>query len=165
GVVLMFVVPAGVVPAGWYDPRWHYEHEDDTREALDLIFSGHFNRREPRLFDPIRDALLAHGDYYMHLADLASYTATQSRVAGLYADRGAWGRKAILNVGCSGKFSSDRTIAEYASSIWGGRARPGRLGPGRISAATPRNPRASPPSVADGRSRGCPPHRCHARRG
>ena len=104
---------------GWYDPHWHYEHEDETRQALDLIFSGHFNRRDPGLYDPIRDALLTQGDYYMHLADLASYTATQSRVSDLYVDRRGWGRKAILNVARSGKFSSDRTIAEYAETIWG----------------------------------------------
>jgi starch phosphorylase len=103
----------------WYDPRWHYEHEDETRQALDLIFSGHFNRNEPGLFEPIRDVLLTRGDSYMHLADLASYTATQSRVGELFADRHGWGRKAVLNVACSGKFSSDRTIAEYAESIWG----------------------------------------------
>ena len=76
---------------GWYDPRWHYEHEDETRQALDLIFSGHFNRGEPDLFDPIRDALLTHGDYYMHLADLASYAEAQSGVSDLYADRDAVG--------------------------------------------------------------------------
>ena len=55
----------------------------------------------------------------MHLADLASYAETQSGVSELYADRDEWARKAILNVACSGKFSSDRTIAEYAESIWG----------------------------------------------
>ena len=55
----------------------------------------------------------------MHLADLASYASAQSRVSDLYADRQRWGRKAILNVARSGKFSSDRTIAEYAESIWG----------------------------------------------
>jgi glycogen phosphorylase len=104
---------------GWYDPLWHYESEGETREALDLIFSGHFNPREPGLYEPIRDVLLTRGDYYMHLADLASYTMTQSRVSELYADRAEWGRKAILNVALSGKFSSDRTIAEYAGSIWG----------------------------------------------
>ncbi len=104
---------------GWYDPRWHYEHEEETRQALDLIFSGHFNRGEPGLYDPIRDALLARGDYYMHLADLASYVSAQSRVSELYADPQHWGRKAILNVFRSGKFSSDRTISEYAESIWG----------------------------------------------
>jgi len=104
---------------GWYNPRWHYEHEDETRQALDLIFSGHFSRGEPGIFEPIREALLTHGDYYMHLADLASYAATQSRVSDLYADRDGWSRKAILNVARSGKFSSDRTIREYAADIWG----------------------------------------------
>ena len=73
----------------------------------------------PVFIDPIRDALLTHGDYYMHLADLASYTATQSRVSDLYLDRRGWGRKAILNVAQSGKFSSNRTITEYAETIWG----------------------------------------------
>jgi starch phosphorylase len=109
---------------GWYDPRWHYEHEEETRKALDLIFSGHFNRGEPGLFNPIRDALLTHGDYYMHLADLASYVSAQSRVSDLYADPQRWARKAILNVARSGKFSSDRTIAEYADSIWGAKPCP-----------------------------------------
>jgi starch phosphorylase len=64
------------------------------------------------------------GDYYMHLADLASYTQAQSRVSELYTDCAGWGRKAILNVAHSGKFSSDRTIAEYAGSIWGATACP-----------------------------------------
>lgn len=104
---------------GWYAPAWHYEHEDETRRALDLIFSGHFSRRDPTRYEPIRDTLLTRGDYYFHLADLTSYAATQARVSELYADRHGWGRKAVLNVACSGKFSSDRTIAEYAESIWG----------------------------------------------
>jgi glycogen phosphorylase len=103
---------------GWYDPRWHYEHEDETRQAIDLICSGHFNQGEPGLYDPIRDALLAQGDYYMHLADLASYVSAQSRVSELYTNPQEWGRKAVLNVARSGKFSSDRTITEYAGSIW-----------------------------------------------
>src|SRR6185312_11354969 len=98
---------------GWYDPSWHYEHEEETRQALDLIFSGHFNRGEPGLFDPIRDVLLTGGDYYMHLADLASYVSAQSRVSELNADPRRWARMAVLNVARSGKFSSDRTIREY----------------------------------------------------
>jgi hypothetical protein len=53
---------------GWYSPRWHYEHEAETRAALDLIFSDHFSRHEPGVFEPLRDTLLTHGDYYMHLA-------------------------------------------------------------------------------------------------
>ncbi len=103
---------------GWYSPYWHYENQPETRAALDLIFSGHFNRSEPGIFDPLRDVLLTHGDYYMHLADLTSYCQAQDRVGALYGDSGAWAHKAILNVAASGKFSSDRTIAQYAAEIW-----------------------------------------------
>jgi starch phosphorylase len=103
---------------GWYSPWWHYQHEPETRRALDLIFADHFSRTEPGIFSPIRDTLLNRGDYYMHLADLTSYTQAQTKVGTLYADPDAWVRKAIINVGCSGKFSSDRAIAEYAASIW-----------------------------------------------
>jgi starch phosphorylase len=102
----------------WYDPHWHYEHDPETRAALDLIFSDHFSRNEPGVFAPIRDALLTNGDHYMHLADLSSYLEADQRLLDLYADPDAWARKAILNVAASGKFSSDRTIAEYASLIW-----------------------------------------------
>jgi starch phosphorylase len=103
---------------GWYSPRWHYENEPETRAALDLIFTDHFSRGEPGIFAPIRETLLERGDYYMHLADLASYAQAQQRLGALYADPDGWARKAILNVACSGKFSSDRTIAEYAAGIW-----------------------------------------------
>ena len=57
----------------WYNPHWHYDHEPETRAALDLIASDYFSRYEPGIFAPIYDALLAHGDHYMHLADLKSY--------------------------------------------------------------------------------------------
>ena len=103
---------------GWYSPYWRYEHEPETRAALDLIFSGHFSRDEPEVFAPLRDALLTLGDHYMHLADLTSYCKAQERLGELYVDRDAWARKAILNVASSGKFSSDCTIAEYAADIW-----------------------------------------------
>jgi glycogen phosphorylase len=103
---------------GWYSPRWHYDNEPETKAALDLIFSGHFNPSEPGIFDPLRDTLLTHGDYYMHLADLTSYCQAQDRVGALYCERSAWAEKAILNVASSGKFSSDRTIAQYAAEIW-----------------------------------------------
>ena len=103
---------------GWYNPHWHYEHEPETRAALDLIFSNHFSRYEPGVFEPLRDTLLTNGDYYMHLADLKSYLEADSRLLELHAKPEEWTRKAILNVAGSGKFSSDRTIAEYASEIW-----------------------------------------------
>lgn len=103
---------------GYYSPYWHYENEPETRAALDLIFSGHFSRYEPGVFTPLRDALLRHGDYYLHLADLTSYLEADQRLVKLYADPDAWARQAIFNVASSGKFSSDRTIAEYAADIW-----------------------------------------------
>jgi starch phosphorylase len=103
---------------GWYNPRWHYEHEPETRQALDLIFSDYFSRYEPGVFGPVRDMLLTHGDHYMHLADLNSYVTADAQLSALYADPDEWARKAILNVAGSGKFSSDRTIAEYAAEIW-----------------------------------------------
>ena len=102
----------------WYNPNWHYEHEPETRAALDLIFSDFFSRNEPGVFAPLRDTLLTQGDHYMNLADLTSYCSAQDRVGALYADPGAWAHKAILNVASSGKFSSDRSISEYASEIW-----------------------------------------------
>jgi len=108
----------------WYDPHWHYEHEPETRAALDLIFSDHFSRHEPGIFGPLRDTLLAHGDHYMHLADLASYLEADRRLLQLYQDPEEWARKAILNVAGSGKFSSDRTIAQYAADIWSARPCP-----------------------------------------
>jgi starch phosphorylase len=103
---------------GWYNPRWHYDNEPETRAALDLIFSGHFSRFEPGLFATLRDTLLTHGDHYMHLADLRSYLEADQRLLRLYADPDGWARKVILNLAASGKFSSDRTIAEYAAEIW-----------------------------------------------
>jgi starch phosphorylase len=103
---------------GWYSPHWHYEHEPETRAALDLVFQDHFSQGEPGIFASLREALLERGDYFMHLADLSSYAQAQQRVGELYADPDAWARKAIINVASSGKFSSDRTIAEYAADIW-----------------------------------------------
>ncbi len=104
--------------AGWYDPHWHYTHEPETRAALDLIFSDHFSRNEPGVFGPIHETLLTHGDRYRHLADLTDYARAHRDLAALYANPEAWSRKAIINVACSGKFSSDRTITEYANEIW-----------------------------------------------
>jgi starch phosphorylase len=103
---------------GWYSPHWHYHHDPETQAALDLIASDYFSRYEPGVFAPIHDALLAHGDHYMHLADLKSYLDADQRLCALYANRDGWARKAILNITGSGKFSSDRTIAQYAAEIW-----------------------------------------------
>jgi starch phosphorylase len=101
----------------WYDPHWHYDHDNETRAALDLIFADHFSPNERGLFAPLRDMLLTN-DYYMHLADLTSYLDADRRLCEAYATPDVWNRMAILNVAASGRFSSDRTIAEYASEIW-----------------------------------------------
>src|SRR5262245_39086006 len=103
---------------GWYNPHWHYDNQPEVREALDLMFSDHLSRNEPGIFAPLRDTLLARGDYYMHLADLVSYLEADDNLRALYADPNAWARKGILNIASSGKFSSDRTTAEYAADIW-----------------------------------------------
>jgi len=107
-----------VSSSGWYNPYWHYENEPETRAALDLILSDHFSRHEPRVFAQLCDTLLTDGDHYMHLADLTSYLDADRRLCELYSDPQGWARKAILNVASSGKFSSDRTIAQYAADIW-----------------------------------------------
>ncbi len=83
-----------------------------------MIRADAFSRDEPGIFGPIWDTLLPRGDHYMHLADLSSYLAIQEQVGALYVQPEAWNRRAVVNVGHSGKFSSDRTIAEYASGIW-----------------------------------------------
>lgn len=108
----------------WYNPHWHYDNDPEVRKALDLISSDYFSRYEPGIFAPIVDALLAHGDHYMHLADLKSYLDADQRLCELYAGGAAWARKAILNIAGSGEFSSDRTIAQYASEIWDARPCP-----------------------------------------
>jgi glycogen phosphorylase len=102
---------------GWYDPRWHYEHDAETRAAIDLIASGHFSNADPRLFRPLYDVLM-QGDHYRHLADLRSYLEADQKMREWYAKPRDWARKAILNVASSGRFSSDRTIGEYAKDIW-----------------------------------------------
>lgn len=103
---------------GWYSPNWHYKNEPEIREALDMISSNYFSRYELGIFNQIYDALLTSGDYYMHLADLKSYLDADKRLCELYANPNKWAHKAIQNVAASGKFSSDRTIAEYAANIW-----------------------------------------------
>jgi len=90
----------------------------DPAGDRERVFGDHFSRDEPGSFGPLREALLERGDYYMHLADLTSYAEAHERVSALCAAPAAWSRKAILNVAASGKFSSDRTIAEYATDIW-----------------------------------------------
>jgi starch phosphorylase len=98
---------------------WDYYHRhSELKQVLDMISSGYFSRNEPLLFQPIIDSLTKSNDYFMVLADYADYILCQQRVDELYRQPKEWTRKAILNVANMGKFSSDRTIKEYAEEIW-----------------------------------------------
>ena len=101
-----------------YNPWSYYQEDDEIREAVDLLFSGHFNFGEPGLFEPIRHALFEAGDTYMHLADLRSYADAHEEAQKVYQDQEEWSRRAILNIANAGKFSTDRTISQYAKEIW-----------------------------------------------
>jgi starch phosphorylase len=101
-----------------YQPRAIYESNPMLQRALDGIRDGQFSPEEPARFQSIFDTLVNWGDHYLLLADYASYIETQAHVDALYGDPNAWTRKAILNVAGMGPFSSDRTIAEYANTIW-----------------------------------------------
>lgn len=104
--------------ASSYNPRQHYEQNPEIRKAVDLIRNDFFSLTEPGVFRPIINYLLDDGDYYMNLADLPHFVAAQEQMQSLYRDQDAWTRKSILNIARTGKFSSDRTISEYANEIW-----------------------------------------------
>lgn len=104
--------------ANGYRPRDIYHANPELRAVLDMIGSGFFSPDEPDRFEPLVEMLLQHGDKYMLLADYASYIACQKKVETAYQDQEQWIRKAILNVANMGKFSSDRTIMQYAQQIW-----------------------------------------------
>ncbi len=101
-----------------YDPRARRDGNDELRRALELIGGGHFSPENPGLFAPILASLLEGGDHYLLLADYADYVATQDRVAHAFADPDRWTRMSILNTARMGKFSSDRSVLEYARRIW-----------------------------------------------
>jgi starch phosphorylase len=96
----------------------HYNGNDELKLVLDMIGNGFFSVDEPGRYSQIFDNLTRHGDHYLLLADYASYIATQDKVSLLYQDKEEWTRRAILNVANMGKFSSDRTIMEYADNVW-----------------------------------------------
>lgn len=103
--------------ASGYSP-WSYYHGDSgIRRVIDSLVDGHF-ARDREAFRSIHDTLLANGDQYLHLADFGSYAGAQERASELYLDPRAWARKTVLNVARMGRFSSDRTIQQYAAEIW-----------------------------------------------
>ena len=104
--------------ADGYDP-WHWYHGDpELKSTLDLLASGHFSPSTPDLFRPVVDALTGGGDYYLVLADFASYLRCQERVERDYADPESWTRRAILNTAGMAAFSSDHAVRRYAELIW-----------------------------------------------
>jgi starch phosphorylase len=101
-----------------YRPHDYCEQNHELKVVLDMIASGFFSPGEPKRYQPLIDTLLERGDHYLLLADYADYVQCQERVDALYGDPLQWARRAILNVAGMGKFSSDRTIKEYAEKIW-----------------------------------------------
>ena len=106
----------GLKKAG-YQPYHYYFHNSELKQAIDMIGSGGFSPEDHHLFKPIVDTLLGL-DHYLLLADYSSYIACQDEVDKLYQKPGEWARTSILNTAGMGKFSSDRTIGEYARDIW-----------------------------------------------
>jgi glycogen phosphorylase len=110
-----------------YAPGDHYNKNSELKQAIDMIAEGAFSPRDYSRYRPLFDALIHGGDQYLVLADYAPYIECQRRVDDLYRDQDAWVERAILNVARMGKFSSDRTIREYAAEIW--RTKPIRINP------------------------------------
>jgi glycogen phosphorylase len=100
-----------------YNPRDYYNQNEQLREVLNLIASGHFSHGDPNLFKPLLDSLL-NQDPYMLLADYQSYIDCQDEVSRVYHDQNRWTRMSILNTARMGKFSSDRSIQDYCQEIW-----------------------------------------------
>ena len=117
-----------------YQPEDYLGADPSLARVLETISSGHFSNGDKEVFRPLMSKLRSSQDEYVHLADLQPYLAAQNRVDAAYLDRKAWQRMALLNIARMGKFSSDRTIAEYAREIW--HIRP---------AVTSARPQAAPP--------------------
>jgi glycogen phosphorylase len=104
---------------GSYRPSWMYERDARIRRVVDTLTSGLLAPDAPGVFEPLRQSLLADNERYFHLADLIPYANAHQQAAELWTQRRAWARKALLTIARMGRFSSDRTVAEYADEIWG----------------------------------------------
>ena len=112
------VAEAKDLRAGSYDPWEYYNGNGELRRTLDMIRTGFFSPSDPTRYKSLIDALLRGGDHFLLLADYADYIRCQEEVDRTYLDRTEWTRRSILNVANMGKFSSDRTIHDYAKVIW-----------------------------------------------
>ncbi len=101
-----------------YSPREIYNRNSELKQALDMVANGSFSAGNPDTFKPLIDSLLNQGDPYLVLADYEEYVRCQEEVARVYRDQNEWTRRSILSSAGMGKFSSDRSIAEYARDIW-----------------------------------------------
>ena len=119
-IFIFGLTAAGVmeIRAETYDPWHYYNTNEELRRALDMIAQGFFSPDDPHRYRPVFDALTGGGDHFLLLADYESYIKTQEQVDALYRDQEEWARRAILNVAGMGRFSSDRSIQEYAREIW-----------------------------------------------
>jgi starch phosphorylase len=102
---------------GGYKPVEFYKDNKELKKVIDMISSDYFNQNEPGIFQPVIDKLLSN-DYYCLLADYQSYIDAQDKVSELYLNTNEWTKKSVLNVARIAKFSSDRSIKEYAEKIW-----------------------------------------------
>ena len=102
-----------------YDPERYVDSSPELQQVLARLGSDEFAGEEKGIYQPLLDALLSPTDPWMTLADFDDFAATQRRVGDLYRDRDAWVRSSIINTAFSGRFSSDRTIRDYADDIWG----------------------------------------------
>ena len=108
---------------GGYNPMDIFNNDPQIRRVLMQLTNGYYSPKEPQLFKEIYDSLLnncggSRPDTYFILKDFHSYADAQQRVEAAYRDETKWAKAAMMNVACSGKFSSDRTIEEYVRDIW-----------------------------------------------
>ena len=101
-----------------YNPHDYYQADEELRAVVDWIGSNYFTPDEPGVLAPLKHSLLGGGDPYLCLADFRSYSDAQHKIDEAYRDKSRWARMAIMNTARVGKFSSDRTIHEYARDIW-----------------------------------------------
>jgi len=108
----------GAKCSGAYRPTDYYNANPHIRRVMDALNSSRFYPNEPGLFEWIFHSLMRDNELYYHLGDFESYLDAQYRAGELFANRSEWAQQAIRNTATAGKFSSDRTIREYASEIW-----------------------------------------------
>ena len=106
-----------------YDPMQIFNNDQDVRKVLMQLINGFYSPNDPELFRDLYNSLLNtqctdKADTYFILKDFRSYADAQKRVEEAYRDQQRWSKMAMLNTACAGKFSSDRTIEEYAKEIW-----------------------------------------------